>query len=468
MLINRCFASEAKEEFIMRPALLISFALLLATACTGLTLGENKPGGSTNLEYGSIAVDPRSEVSYVLETKKKGQVTTKTLYSIHPDAGNPIPVATMTGYSDIRIVFPKNHVLVMAEKNGVDSLMLLDPDTMSLVETLETPGRYNGIRVSPSGRFLAAADNNHPNAPIHIIDTQTWDILEIPHDGQWLEAMWLNGTDELVAIVFYEGAGANPHARLLSWSMETVADAGFAVAEGGLWADPILDSQADGVVMDMLFSFTWVGISPDDSTAVFPVRVIQEDGEVRYMLIVMDVLSGQIRFVDDARGPVGFTPDSTTIVSYRYVGKDQAPQLVLIDPDTLEEEPMELPMVSGPQYFVSHEGNFIVVASQFGNENLVLYDVDNSTMETVAGPAVGLNEFVSRPGQGELWLVDQGLFRLDLFTNQLDAQPLTFTPKRINILPMRDQIVLDDRSSNEIRFVDLTTLEVIRQVTLGF
>ena len=130
----------------MRRALLVGLALLLTTACTGLTLGENKPGGSTNLEYGSIAVDPKSEVSYVMETKKFAGVTTKTLYSIHPDAGNPIPVVDLTDYEDIRIVFPKNHVLVMAEKGGVDSLMVLDPDTMAVVDTMATPGRYKGGR----------------------------------------------------------------------------------------------------------------------------------------------------------------------------------------------------------------------------------------------------------------------------------------------------------------------------------
>ena len=452
----------------MRRHLLILCLLGLTTACTGLTLGENKPGGSTHMEYGSIAVDPHTETSFVLETQWVNGIASKTLFAVDPDAGPPQMVANLTGYNDIRIIFPVNQVLIMAEKWGQDVLIPLDAATLQPAPSIQTAGRYNGVRVSPSGRFLAVADNNQYHAPIHIIDTLTWEIHKIPHGGDTLEAMWLNNTDELVAIVF-DGVGTTQRsARILSWAMLDVANGGFMAGLSGTWANPILDIGVEDVTMDVLFSFTWVGVSPNDRWAALPVLSVGPNGKYdHHTVIVVDVMTSETRFVEDAPGPVGFTPDSADMVSYRYAGVEQTPQLLLVDTLTLGEEAMDLPMVSGPQFFVSGEGNFVVVASQWGNENLVLYDVDAGAMTTVTGPAVGLGEFVARPSMAELWLADNGLFRLDLLANSLQAMPLTFTPRHLNILPQRDRLVLDDGSSNELRFYDLKSQNVVRTVTLG-
>ena len=452
----------------MRQSLLTLILVVLTGACTGLTLGENTPGGSTQMEYGSIAVDPKTETSFVLQTKTHAGVKTKMLYAVNPDAGDPSLVADLTEYEDIRIVFPKNQILIMGEKWGVDEFIVLDGTTFAPQTSITTGGRYQGVRLSPSGRFLAVADHNKPNYPIHIVDTITWEIHEIPHKGDHLEAMWLNQTDELVSIIFDGVSTPTRSARILSWAMTDVLNGGFAAGVTGTWANPMIDVTVEDVTLDALFSFTWVGISPDDAIAAFPVRSLAPDGKFdEYSVIVLDVFSGATQWVENARGPVGFTPDSANMVSYRYVGVEQDPQLLLVDTLTLDEQALDLPMVSGPQFFVSSQGNFVVVASQWGNESLVLYDVDAGNMSTTTGPAIGLSEFVARPEMAELWLVDNGLYRMDLLANSLTAMPLTFTPKRVNILPQRQHLVLTARSSNTLSFFDLEAQQIIRTVLLG-
>ena len=46
---------------------LFLLSIFIFAGCTGLTLGENKPGDDTYLEGGAIAVDPQTENVYVLK-----------------------------------------------------------------------------------------------------------------------------------------------------------------------------------------------------------------------------------------------------------------------------------------------------------------------------------------------------------------------------------------------------------------
>ena len=65
-------------------------------------------------------------------------------------------------------------------------------------------------------------------------------------------------------------------------------------------------------------------VSPDSRSAVIPVVDATRCGPVPaeddpcHELVIVDLDSGATRIVGNARGPVGFTPDGSTIVSYRY------------------------------------------------------------------------------------------------------------------------------------------------------
>jgi hypothetical protein len=442
--------------------------LITAAACTGATSGEREPGSDVHLEGGAIAVDHRTETVFVLQTlcdEPNGPtcegMETKTLHVVGADTGAPLEAIDVTGLDDLRILFPTGAVLVMGEpSNTQEELRLLDPNTLAERVRTTVDARYRGTRMSQSGRWLAVGDNATSGTPIHVIDTST-NALEtevLPHDGSWLEAMWLKQADELMAIVF-----VGNDARILSWTMEQKVSDDFET-EGSYWASPNRDITVPDTQRDLLFSYTWVGVAPGDGLAVFPVRQGDE-----HVLLVLDLETDEVRTVADARGPVAFSPDGSTIVSYRYVddgGGGTQPELLLVDPETLDTTSLEIPFTGGPQYFVSREGHHVVVAASLGTEQLVLYDLDTQEMTELDGPAIGLHEFVSRLGHDELWLVDDGLHRLDFLSATLETVPLDWTPAHINIQRTRDQLVMDDVDESRLRFWSPASREVVRDVLL--
>ena len=338
-----------------------------------------------------------------------------------------------------------------------------------MTRTKQTSAEYNGTRMAPSRDWVAVADNaagTHAS-PIDLIDTRDLTIHRISHDGDWLEAMWLNHSDNLVAIVFYGSGTAQSRARILMWDVNALAASGFGSGSGFVAEPGARRRRCRASTTTSLFSYTWVGISPDDATAVFPV-IRTSDGS--HVLEVLDVASGALRGVDNVLGLVGFTPDSATIVSYRYMAGQEAgteiSDLLTIGRADLDVAVVPLPSIDGPSFFISHEGNLVLVTQAIIAGHTMLYDVDHQTITSVAGPAVGLDEFVSRAGHGELWLVQHGLYRLDMMTAAISSVLLSFEPAHINILPTRDRLVVDDDAAPFLRFIDPATQQVTRTVTL--
>jgi hypothetical protein len=474
----------------MRAHTLAIAATLLTTACTGLSLGENNPGGDTYLGNGSLAVDDRTEKAFILN-KYSGKEfeDTSLLRSVDPDSGLVSEVADLSGRNDERILFPASGILVMSEKEGKDELLLLDKDTFAEKQREPIDVRYHGTRMSPSRDWIAVADNTSTTAPIHIIDSAILTRRIIPHNGDWLEAMWMNQSDELFAIVFYnmfeDGSdpAAKPYARILSWSMADVKAGEFQPDAEGFWPDRKLDITVPNVSGDLFFSFTWVGISPDDKWAVFPVIETDPNTPEDHALLVVDTATGDLRVVPDAKGPVGFTPDSSTIVSYDDNGSQNGPdgrtpddevdqRLLLIDVNTLEIDPQDVDISGGISYFISRDGNFVVVASSNGDEKLVFHDLDNDTTSQMAGPAIGLDEFVSRRGHNELWLVDEpALFKIDMNAGELSQIEPGYGVQHIHILPEHDWLVVSDvpASGSEVprlHFFDPVALKDVKAVEM--
>ena len=58
-----------------------------------------------------------------------------------------------------------------------------------------------------------------------------------------------------------------------------------------------------------------------------------------------------------------------------------------------------------------------------------------------------------------LWLIDGGLFQLDLDTAQTTKRDLQFRPDHIGYLPSSDLLILDDIDQPLVRFMDPTTME---------
>ncbi len=447
--------------------LLIGFA----GGCTGMTLDESMPGSDTwaeptvvtsapdasvTLSHGALAVDHRDDTVFVVQSKRTIEHEDRTLTAITSDRARN--VADLDGLRDVRVLFPEGSVMVMGERDGLDELRLLEPGTYREIDRAEGLGQYNGTRLSGSRRYLAVAANELDHAPIHLIDTRTLEVAEIAHRGDWLEAMWTHESDVLLAIVFYT-EGTRPWGRILAWDMKSIGSVA-AFENESTFPEPMLDLRVDDIEGDAWFSYSWIGVSPDDTLAVFPVNHVDRESRLPdHQLLVVDLATARLRTVDYAKGPVGFTPDGRTIVSY---GTNM---LKMIDVDTLESEDVPLPVLH-PEFYVSRGGNFVAIAEAYGYGAFVIYDVDAGTMTTLERNDLRFIDFVSRDAEAELWMVDRGLFRVDLMGATVEQIELAFVPAHINRLPIADELVVDDSMFPELFFLDPDSGRVVRRRTL--
>lgn len=475
--------------------------LSLLVGCTGFSLGENDPNTNlgTYLGSGAIAVDPKTETAFVLVSEEDVAEGTsqRELFAVKADDTVAHRVLTLDGREDPRILFTDVGALVMSQRHDDEHLAMLDRETFEVIGRKEIPVWYWGTRQSASRRWIGVADNEGPGADIHVIDAHTLEPRVIPHGGDWIEAMFTNKSDRLVAVTFDTKKGSG---RLLSWSMDQLASDGFATKSASApWDGHDLDVPLGGVLPDQFFSFTWVGISPDDRLAVVPVRKATPGSDWSnvpiedYELLVTELATGDVRVVPRAKGPVGFSPDGSTIVSYTDSADGAGQDLLLIDAETLETETVDLHSDAGLHFFVSHRGNTVVVAGADAG-HLVMVDLDDGGQTTMRGPSAPLDEFVVRDRKQarlgykspeksmsdtaeELYLVSTrydaelapiggDLVMADLLRGETVNIPLPFEAAHIAILPNNDQLVLGDLEGRTLHFLDPKSHSVLRDVRL--
>ncbi len=441
--------------------------LALILACSGATHDENSAGSDVWMEgspgeedseeadddfcqyNGSIATDDRTSSAFVMLTWVEldcdewfyGVPENKTLFRAKP--GSAMPVLDLSDHEDVRVLFPNTGLMVMGERWDNEHLYLFDAETMEQLEAKVVDADYHGTRSSPTGSWVAVADNDVSPPPVHIIDSSDLSTHQLLEDGAYIEAMWLSTQDTLAVITEKQDRTG---VTLSLWDPEQPAL-------------PVVASYAPWHHFEIGWDYTWIGVHPYDELVVFPV----EHGERGEELLLMEPDTGELTVIQDAHGPVGFTPEGDLIVAYRYQDLDgdgqgdegERPSLLLIDTETMEVETMPIPFVGYPEYFVSREGRVVVVASMTGDEQLVLFDLDTGAMSEVGGPSLALEEFVSRDGHNELWMLDMNdLHRLDLAAAELETIELSFDPAHINILPSDDLLVMDEANDTVLRFWD--------------
>lgn len=503
----------------MRSTSLLTLAGLWAalTACTGLSLGENRPGGDTFVDdtrpswdedlqtfrgTGSIAVDAATDRAWLLQSywtpdcadedaeDADCRAVEKHLHMAGPDADRTTRLDDLTGHQDIRVLFPASGVLTMAEEDeDHDTLTLHDRTTGRVTRERTVAARYHGTRTSPTGRWVAVADNadDEPHAPIHVIDSTTLEHHVVRHDADWLEVQWFNHHDFLVAVLFYTTGPRAPSARVVGWSF--VDSAPWERGSEQRWSEPTLDVTLPGVRADGFFSFTWIGISPDDLAVVVPVRVEDasrkdKDGEplLYHELQIVDVIHRSVRRVVGAKGPVGFTPSGDTIVSYGAPLSGQGPYadgaILLIDRGTLTLDPVDTPWGDDVTYWVSRTNELVVATSPWGSDRFILLDAD--TLQTAEVPTEGpatLDEFVVRDAAQEMWTVS-ATYGGDRELGVLDLLAATYTPitdvstpavdvAHVALLPNADAVLVDHPSAHKLLRVDPSSRTVARKISVS-
>ena len=303
-------------------------------SCTGYTFGRRAAGQSTFLQYGGLAVDHRTDVTFIAARSLSGeQKLEQDLYAIAPDAGSPRRLASLTDRTDTRILFPEGGIVLMTESGDTEELVRLDQHTLQTIATSRHESRYHGTRLSPSRRWIAVAENQaqQPNS-LFLIDSQTLFRTPIPYEGSWLEAGFFHGEDRLAAAVFTSieadvepepspitptEPASEPRSSELYSDLPKTAPAlhlkSFTVEQIVGDKEPPSDESAPldivipGKEADRCVSSTWLTISPNDRFVVVPVLDAQTR---RNELILVDTTDQTVREIPRGKGPVGFTPDS--------------------------------------------------------------------------------------------------------------------------------------------------------------
>jgi len=474
----------------MKPRFFVAVPVIVSLlACVGgATLGTNEAGGDGWLDHeapgteaeelegdgrcdwtGNPYVGVTEERAYALLSQSVAGDCAELPDDVVPDrktvwgmrAGETVPelLLDVTGHDDVRLLDTASGLLLMGQlSDEQEALYVLDHHSLEVTAQREVDARYWGTRTAPSRRYVVVADNAHPQLPLTVIDPDTLTTASVQDIEGWGEAMWAQQRDRLAAITWDDEF---EEARLQVWDFtSTGLVAKGEPGPGGRTASmpaPMTDVSVDALPLFGM-GFTWIGWHPDDALVAFP--VVDMDGD--HELLLLDVDSGEVRHVPDAAGPVSFTPDGSTLVAW---DPQRDTELVLVDPVTLETERFPLTLEGTPSWFVSHDGNQVVVADAFGEDQLQIIDLDTGASTTLDA-RLPLSTMTVREGHDEVWLTHEGLWRIDLVDAVAEEVPLDWTPEHVVWMPDSDLLYLDDAQRPRMVFWDPTLGATLTSVNL--
>jgi hypothetical protein len=416
---------------------------------------------------GALGVDPDTETTFLLQARGgAGGYVERALVAVRPDDGGVQVLERPQGSAATRLLFLRDGVLVIRAEDSGSSLRLYDPRTLALRLSLRAPMAYRRVQVSPSRRFVLADDSVFSRAGFALIEHDSLRSVQVHSRGYWMEASWHHTTDRLVAAVA-QSSENNATMRFVVYDVAQVRREGYPVQDP-VWRSPILDVSVPGIVPHFLGTRV-ITVSPDDRFAVIPVSEYGwELGSGRTaQLLMLDLQNGSVARIDDAFGPVGITPDGSTIVAHR--GRDDMPnqsELVLIDRATLTRTVVPLPFNGDPIYHTTRRGNRVLISSLYSPVGFYLYDLAMQRLTFLPGVWASLRDFVVREQADEVYALDRGLLRLSLSAARSERVNLRWTPAHLNYLPQHDLLVLDAPATNSLRFWSPTLRETVLDVSL--
>ncbi|MCB9729388.1 MAG: hypothetical protein H6746_13030 [Deltaproteobacteria bacterium] len=176
-------------------------------------------------------------------------------------------------------------------------------------------------------------------------------------------------------------------------------------------------------------------------------------------------------------GPVAWSPDGQYAIAFgrkddlRQVAgiETETPySLLFIEAATLDIEVMELGD-DIPIYTITPDGQVVLIYSILTSssyDGIVMVDVATRTLRQTSGPEVGLSEFVMSPDGQLVYLIDGGLFRLDVETGMIayvtlpcggEGEPTRCNPDLINLMPGGKTLVLGYKDLAEFGLYDVPT-----------
>lgn len=183
---------------------------------------------------------------------------------------------------------------------------------------------------------------------------------------------------------------------------------------------------------------------------------------------VVDLADDRCTFVQNLPGfgPVALSPDGDTVVAFvdRDAEDPEAPplpeavkvsadryHLAFIDTSTLELETTPIGAAL-PRYTFTPDGRALLVDStvEAMPAPITILDVGARTFRTVSGPAIDLGEHVLTPDGARAFIVDDGLWALDVAAASLARVELPFRPRSLNLTPSGSTLLLKSATDDQV------------------
>lgn len=500
--------------------------LLTQVGCGGVSPNEQVPGETAYLELGALAVDPRTDTIFSLQTFFEPTPTpsvesdpiesptveptiapepvllSRELYAIRPQDGSFQSLGNVFDVENIALLFPKDRLMMVGYLQSQPLLRLYDAQTLSLEEeAFPAVPSWGGVTVAPSGSTFAVQDwsdeGEESKLTLTLGSLETFETHSITLSDSSSRMVWSPTEDRLVLSVYTLNLESQlPNIRVLSWTLDALEENAFALDEEGLWLGASVDIRLEQQLPGKGF-YSVPMFSPEGDFLIQPTYHVTEsdtdgDGDQdlsidESMIHLISLPSGQIRTLPGLQGPANFTPDGSTLVANRQAVSTNANgetssrnMLVMVDVETLAYEETLLSEDGSSDYFVTREGNFVVIdmepiytineetgEQELEDSNLMIFDIDAGVMRTITDSAVELADYVTRPGHGELWsLSGTKLYRIDYVSAEVQNIRTSWESAFIHYLPNMDKLVLMEKAKPVLHLVDPDSLFVEQAISL--
>lgn len=167
-------------------------------------------------------------------------------------------------------------------------------------------------------------------------------------------------------------------------------------------------------------------------------------------------------------GPVGLAGDGETLVGFMdmraldrdlFLEGDRIPpadvryRLMFVDADSLRFDTIALGNVL-PRYAITPDGEVVLVDADVwdGDDDtrIRVVDVSARSMRAASGPLVSMQHYAFTSDARAAYLLDSGLYRLDIAEAAVDSVAIRFTPTRLNLTPDDRYLIL--RESDDVLY----------------
>lgn len=504
-----------KSKYAVQPLTLLAMTsalgsgMLAQVGCSSTSPDEQLPGETAHLDY-ELAVDPRTDTVFSLQTFFEPTPTpsveadpaevspspapepvllARDLYAIHPQTGKFQTLGNVFDVEAISLLFPKDRVMMTGYLQGEPLLRLYNPNTLELEKEAFPPiSSWGSVSVAPGGdAFITRDYTDEPEeyATLTLSSLETLEAHTISLGDTIPSVVWSPTEDRLVlSFLSVQPETETYSMRLLSWSLEALKSNGYQLTSEGLWAGASVDVSLPNQQPNGSF-YGGALTSPDGRYAVLPTATehpvdadedgVAEDVTYEHNVQVISLESGALRTLPELYGPVNFTPDGTTLVALRLEmvtladGSTESEEvLVMVDLETFAYEEAPLTGADSLQYFVTRDGNFVVIDAEptgeedpvtgelvYTDTDLLIYNLDSGEMRTLANSQVEILDYISRPAHGEVWSISGStLNRIDYVAGTLTPITTSWTSRYIHYLPNMDKLVLMERGKPVLRVVD--------------